>query len=137
MVIQFDEYQDLFALDKPRPCPSPSVPDFNVELTQLHIARIGAIVKDLKSFVESIQYLLSWEEPALTGLAMIIFFFTCIRFNAEYIASLPLLFQVVIMIHLWKRRRSGKFEMRWVEKGKWIVVFVIVLLSPIYEIKGS
>lgn len=116
--IKTDIHPNIYALDQPQACPSRSTPDFNIELIQLHISRIGTILSDLKSFFGGIQYLLNWDEPALTGLLMIIFVFTCLRFNAEYIASLPLLFLIGIMMHLWNRRRSGKFEKRWVEKER-------------------
>ena len=126
---RFEENERLYSLINPIKCPSRPPEKFNVELIQLYIARIGEIIKDITSLIDTIRYFISWEDPALTGLIMIFFVFTCIYFNAEYIASLPLFILLIYMIALGIRRRSGNFKMKWVIKGtSRVLVLVLVLV---------
>lgn len=83
--VTFQENPDLYSNSHPRPYPPRPAEDFNVELIQLHIARITSLVGDLNKLLDSYFYLVSWKNPALTSLSMIIFVFTCLRFNTEYI----------------------------------------------------
>lgn len=82
--VYFDEAPDLFSLSRPRPCPRRKADDFNVELIQVHIARIKSILEDLQDVLDSYFYLISWKNPALTGLSLMLFVSICLRFNAEY-----------------------------------------------------
>lgn len=133
MAIRLEEHKDvLFSLEHPRPIPSRPPEDFHVELIQLYIARIGTMIQDLKACVEYIQYWVSWDDPAVTGLAMIVFVFTCLRFHAEYAAHLPVLFLWIGMLRLAHQRRMGQYKMRWVEKGTYFLVWIYTQCMYIY-----
>jgi len=71
-------------MSHPRPCPPRPSDDFNMEIIQLHIARITAIVEDFQRLLGSYTYIVSWKNPALTSLSLLMFVATCLRFNAEY-----------------------------------------------------
>lgn len=81
--VGFDENPDLYSNHHPLPCPMRPDDDFNVDLIQLHIARITTLVEDLSKLHESYQYVISWKNPALTSMCMIIFTSLCLRFNTE------------------------------------------------------
>ena len=59
--------------------------DFRIDLVQLHIARIGALIADIKKAFDAYAYLVSWNDPILTGLSFVFFVWICLRFNLEFI----------------------------------------------------
>lgn len=79
------ERTDLFYGSHPLQCPARPPADLNVDMFQVHIARLGMLVDDVKSGVASLSYVMSWKNPALTLLSVIIFVILCLRFNAEYV----------------------------------------------------
>lgn len=102
----------------PVKCPARPPDTLNVELLQAHIARIGALLGDVKNAVEAFSYMISWKNPALTSLSLILFVTLCLRFNAEYIASLPVFFLVAYMTFLATLRKGGHLKDRFVEREK-------------------
>ena len=86
----FKEDPYLFSNTNPKIYPDRPPDDFNVDLIQLHIARIGSLVEEVTAIYQTYFYVVSWENPALTGLSLIIFVFFCLRFNAEYFGRLVL-----------------------------------------------
>lgn len=110
------ESTDRLYGSKPIECP-PRPPDgLNVELFQAHIARIGTIISDIKKGIAACAYVVSWKNPALTSLSLIIFVTLCLRFNAEYVASLPVFFLVVYMAYLATARKAGRLKERFIER---------------------
>jgi len=103
---------------KPLVCPASPPHEFNVDMFQIHIARIAAIIEDIKKAGESYMYIISWKEPALTSLSMIIFFTVGLRFNTEYVGSLPVFFLIIVMFYLGIRRRRGVLKNRFLEREK-------------------
>ena len=95
--------------------PNTTPDDFRIDLVQLHIARIGALIADVKKLVAAYLYLLSWNDPILTLLSLLIFIWLCLRFNMEYIGSLPPSMLALYMTYLWKKRRAGQFATRWIK----------------------
>jgi hypothetical protein len=83
--IFFKENSDLYSFSSARPCPPRATDDFNIELIQLHIARITAIFEEFRSLIDSYSYVISWKNPTLTSLSLLIFTAACLRFNSEYI----------------------------------------------------
>lgn len=108
------EATDQLYSSSPIECP-PRPPDsLNVELFQAHIARIGSLLGDIKSGIRACSYVVSWKNPALTSLSLILFVTFCLRFNAEYVASLPVFFVVVYMAYLGTARKGGQLKERFV-----------------------
>ena len=75
----------LFGL-RPIECPLRPPDELHMQLFQLHLARIGAIIDDIRKAVDCYNYLISWTNPSLTTLSMVIFVYVCVTFNTEYIA---------------------------------------------------
>jgi len=82
--MSFEEDPEIHSNSKPKPCPERPNSDFNVELIQLHIARIFCLLEDFNELIGGYFYLVSWKNPALTSLSFIFFVTLCLRFNAEY-----------------------------------------------------
>ena len=95
--------------------PNTTPDEFRIDLVQLHIARIGALIADIKKLVGAYIYIVSWEDPALTFLSLLIFIWLCVRFNMEYVGSLPPSMLALYMTYLWKKRRAGQFATRWIK----------------------
>lgn len=68
-----------------RPITSRTPDDFRIDLVQLHIARIGALVADLKAVANAYSYLIGWNDPVLTLFSLVVFVWLCLRFSMEYI----------------------------------------------------
>lgn len=81
--IGFDENPDLYSNQRPQPCPSRPEDDFNIDLIQLHIARVTSLLEDLTDVLDNVNYVLSWKSPALTSMTMFVFTAICLRFNTE------------------------------------------------------
>ncbi len=82
--MHFEEDPETYSNLRPKPCASRPKDDFNMELIQLHIARILSFIEDFNELIGAYVYLVSWKTPALTSLSLIIFIVLCLRFNAEY-----------------------------------------------------
>lgn len=89
--VGFDENPDLYSNYHPQPCPMRPDDEFNVDLIQLHIARITSLIEDLSKLLESYHYVVSWKNPALTSMCMIIFTSLCLRFNTEKVGRYGIL----------------------------------------------
>jgi len=105
--ICFEEDQYLYSNTRPKPCPSRPLDDFNMELIQLHIARIFSLIEGITELVNAYFYLVGWKNPALTSLSLIIFVTLCLRFNAEYFGSLPLASIIIYMLYRASKRKKG------------------------------
>ena len=90
----FEEDPEIYSNTRPKPCASRPKDDFNIELIQLHIARIVSLIEDMNELISAYSYLVSWKNPALTSLSLFIFVVLCLRFNAEYFG------RYVIKLHL-------------------------------------
>ena len=101
---------------RPIECPARPADALNVEMFQVHIARIGRLLEDIKKAVEAFSYVISWKNPALTSLSLILFIVLCLRFNAEYVLSLPVFFLLVYMSFLATVRKGGGLKDRFVER---------------------
>jgi hypothetical protein len=51
---------------------------------QLHIARIKVFIEDAKDLVDIYQYMVSWKDPMVTIISLVVFVSFCLFFNAEY-----------------------------------------------------
>lgn len=98
--VGFDENPDLYSNQHPQPCPMRPEDEFNVDLIQLHVARITSLIEDVSKLIESYHYVVSWKNPALTSMCMIIFTSLCLRFNTEKVGRYAILtcFQIRFII---------------------------------------
>jgi hypothetical protein len=72
--VDFEEdTHGLFYSSDPRPCPPRATEEFDIAMIQLHIARITAVAEDIQKLVAAYSYLVSWENPVLTGASLVRF----------------------------------------------------------------
>eukprot|EP00804_Cyclotella_cryptica_P009305 CCRYP_008976-RA/>CCRYP_008976-RA protein AED:0.07 eAED:0.07 QI:1632/1/1/1/1/0.75/4/1949/1546 len=117
--VDFEEdTQGLFYSRDPRPCPPRATEEFDIAMIQLHIARIAAIAEDIQKLVTAYLYLVSWENPLLTGSSLIVFVALTLGYNLEYLGALPIGILVMYMVYLGQIRLTGKFKERWIKKEK-------------------
>ena len=117
--VEFEEdVVGLISGARPRSIPSQRGEDFSMELVQLHIARISAIISDVKKVIHAYVYLISWENPLLTGASLVVFLFACLRSNAEYIGHIPILATLLYMSYSRAARRAGRYSSRWVVRER-------------------
>lgn len=132
-----ESLDQLFGL-QPTECPLRPPDELHMQLFQLHLSRIGAIIEDIKKAADGYNYLVSWTNPSLTSLSMVIFVYVCVSFNAEYVArymrgscrdndiaaftylvtffSLPCFFLVVYLLYLAWIRNQGNLKNRFLRK---------------------
>jgi len=116
--VHLEEDRKLFYSSAPRQCPPRAEEEFDIALIQLHIARIGAIIEGIKKMVSTYMYVVSWEDPKITGASLIIFVILTLRFNLEYLGALPIGCLVLYIIYLAYLRVNGHFKDRWTMKEK-------------------
>ena len=80
----------------PKQCPVRPPDDFNLDLIQLHIARIRTFLESLAEIRDAYFYLVSWDNTALTSLSLIVFVVLCLKLKAEYFGRF--VFSVFVMV---------------------------------------
>lgn len=144
MDLSLQENSSLFSFTNPSECPERPTTDFNLDLVQIHIARIKALIEDIYALLDTYNFLVSWDNRALTSFSLLIFVTVCVTLKAEYIGryvintyfclviclihthfiiihlsliySLPVFFLLVKMIYLRRIRAKGDFMTRWIKK---------------------
>jgi hypothetical protein len=83
--LSLQENASLFSFTNPKGCPERPISDFHIDLIQIHIARIKALIDDIYALLDAYYFLVSWDNRALTSLSLLIFVTTCLTLKAEYI----------------------------------------------------
>lgn len=112
------ENHDALFGQSPTMCPPRPPNKLDIELLQNHISRITMIVKDIKSAIGMYLYVVSWKNPPLTGLSLVVFLRVCFKFDTEYIASLPILVLIFVMLYLAAARKAGRLKERFIRREK-------------------
>lgn len=100
----------------PNECP-PSPPDeLNMNMFQLHLARIFSLIDDFNKVVGTYLYVVSWENSTLTSLSLLLFVFFCFRFDPAYFGSVPVFFLIVFMVYLAIVRTRGHPKSRFIRR---------------------
>ena len=110
--------EDIDALFGPSPlnCTARPPNNLDMELLQNHIRRITVIVEDIKSVIRLYLYVVSWKNPALTILSLVVFLRFCFKVDTEYIGSLPILILILMMLYLAAARKAGRLKDRFIQK---------------------
>jgi len=114
----FKEDPYLYSNTNPKIHPDRPPDDFNVDLIQLHIARIGSLVQEVTAIFQSYLYVVSWRNPALTGSSLVIFVLVCLNFNAEYFGSLPIAMIIFCMLYCAYIKKNGGFMSQLIKKER-------------------
>lgn len=112
--------EDIDRLYGPSPiqCPPRPPSNLDMELLQLHIARISTIIADIKRVSTWYIYMVSWKNPILTFVSLLVFLHLCLTFDVEYIGSLPILLLLVGMVCLAFLRKTGHLKDRFVQRER-------------------
>lgn len=110
-----EDFSSLYGI-QPYRCPSKPPDDLDVSLFQRHLARLSEFVEDVRTILRSLQYIVSWQNPLLTGLTFVIFLRSCYRFDTNYVGSLPIFVLVVCMLRASLRRFFGRLRDRFIRK---------------------
>lgn len=79
-------------------------------------SRIAALIQDVKDIFEFYQYLISWNDPLVTGGSLLLFLRMCLRFDLEYIGSLPIFILLLIMLYLAGKRSFGSVQAKYIQR---------------------
>jgi hypothetical protein len=100
----------------PNECPPRPPDELNMNMFQLHLARISSLIDDCNKAVEEYLYVVSWKNPTLTSLSLILFVFFCFRFDPAYFGSVPVFFIIVFMGYFAIVRNRGHPKNRFIRK---------------------
>ena len=112
--------EQLGALFGPKPieCPERPPDNLDIEMFQVHFGRIAALLADTKQAADAYAYLVGWDDPVLTSVSLLVFLVCTLRFDTEYIGSLPFAFLVAGMARLAYLRLTGEVKDRFVGREK-------------------
>jgi hypothetical protein len=100
----------------PNECPPRPPDELNMNMFQLHLARISSLIDDCSKMVEEYLYVVSWKNPTLTSLSLMLFVFFCFRFDPAYFGSVPVFFIIVFMGYFAIVRTRGHPKSRFIRK---------------------
>lgn len=96
---------------KPVDCPERPPDEFNMAMFQVHIMRAKIILEQMNGILELYLYTVSWKDPLLTLTSLILVVLLCLRFNTEYVGSLPACAIALAMAYSSRRlSRKGRKE---------------------------
>ncbi|CAM9610591.1 unnamed protein product [Chrysoparadoxa australica] len=107
----------LFFGAHPRRVPDRGSDEFGMQSFKSIIERVRTIIGLVRALIQTCRQVTSWENPALTSLLLLLFLYTTIVANAEYIFAVP---PFCLLVHLtlgYGTRRSGRFVDWWVTRG--------------------
>lgn len=61
--------------------------------------------------------LMSWENPALSSISLVMFVYLCLVGNAEYVLALVPFFLLLFMTWGYIKRRNGGYVQGWIASG--------------------
>ena len=113
-----EENTDALFGPSPIQCPPRPPDELNTDLFQVHFGRIVNIFRDVRKGVNGYLYIVSWKDPALTAFSFVLFITLTLRFNTEYVGSLPVFLLICFMLHLAYVRTTGHLKDRFIEREK-------------------
>jgi hypothetical protein len=113
-----EENTDALFGPSPVLCPPRPPDELNTDLFQAHIGRIANILRDIKKGIDGYLYVVSWKDPILTAFSFVAFVILTLRFNTEYVGSLPVFSLICYMLHLAYVRKTGHLKDRFIERER-------------------
>jgi hypothetical protein len=114
-VVMEEDFSALFGKD-PYTCPARPKDDLDLTKIQAHIGRITQLAGDVRSTIQSLGYIVSWENPILTGLSLFFFVRFCWQVHPDHIFSGPVLLGILSMMYLAFRRMKGGLKLRFLDR---------------------
>jgi len=102
--------------ESPYACPDRPADEFNLAMFQVHLARMFTIFQDIKNAFAWYHWVVSWQNPIVTGFSLFLFVHFCISFDPAYFASYPLFVVILRMVQLAIKRRRGRLKNRLLQK---------------------
>jgi hypothetical protein len=68
----------------PYPCPTPPPQELNMATFQNHLSRIRILLDDVANMVDQYDHAVSWKNPRLSLISLVLFVVFCTHFNSEY-----------------------------------------------------
>jgi len=99
-------------------CPSRSPSKLDLELFQLLISRIFSLIGSIQEAFTWYYWLISWNNPTVSAFSLVIFVWSCFRFNLEYIGCLPIMMLVLIMSLSATERKKGRLKQHFIQRQK-------------------
>lgn len=113
-----EDWEGLFLAQHPRPAPPAPGDPLSVETLREHLARMGAAFQLYRAFWAEYRSLMQWEDPLLTGSAMLVFVYACLRIKTEFFLSVPAFAVIAVMSALYLRRVSGAFQRQYIQTAQ-------------------
>jgi len=99
-------------------CPARTPNKLDLELVQLHISRLISCFGAIQDAFKWYSWLISWDNPLITLLSLLIFVGLCKKFNMEYIGCLPIMVAIAAMISNLIGRKSGRLKHRFIKRQR-------------------
>ncbi|KAL7572048.1 hypothetical protein ACA910_001699 [Epithemia clementina (nom. ined.)] len=110
-----EDLNALYGVD-PYKCPPRADDQLDLAILQSHIARISSIIRDAKKLVQIYTFMVSWDNPVITGICAFIYIQGCIYCDSKYIGAFPVFIILVLMVYLGFDRAHGRFQRRYVNR---------------------
>ena len=94
-----EDFNHLYG-QSPYQCPPRPPDELDMNLFQVHLARLSDVIDDAKAVISTYMYAISWRNPLVTAVSFVVFLQCCSRFDPVYFGSLPAFLALVLMIYL-------------------------------------
>lgn len=110
-----ERFDNLFG-PAPYECPAPPAAELNMAMFGMHLARLLGLIDDARRIFQVYLYVVSWRNPFITGGSLVLYVYSCIKFDAEYLGNLPIACILVWMLQLAFARWRGRLRKRLLDK---------------------
>jgi hypothetical protein len=110
-----EDVASLFG-QSPYDCPPRPPDELNMAMFGVHLTRLYSLIEDIRKAFQLYGYVVSWKNPFITGISLVLFVYFCFRFNPEYIGCVPLFFLILWMLFLAIARWRGRLKKRLLDK---------------------
>ena len=114
--VGIEEFYSRLYGQNPIECSDRPAPELNMSNFSNYIARIKTIIDDVNHAIAQYQYMVSWKNPFWSATTLLTFMWVCIRFDTEYIGSLPIFFAIVFLMYCAYHRSYGGIQRRFIQK---------------------
>ena len=115
--VGIEEFYSRLYGQNPIKCSDRPPADLNMSNFSNYIGRIKAIIDDVNHAIARYQYMVSWKNPLWTATSLCIFIWVCVRFDTEYIGSLPICFAIIFLVYCAYQRNQGGIKSHFIQKA--------------------
>lgn len=100
----------------PYKCPPRPKDELDLAKFKAHIGRISQIISDVRSTIHTIGYVVSWENPYLTGVSLFVFVRFCYQVPPDHFFMGPAFLCIIYMGYLAFLRSNDGLKYKYLEK---------------------